>query len=173
MLTSRAPRRSPFLEAWIKIENGFGISGQVGEMNQDMNNSIDAAYEVEVFYDGGCPLCLREIKLLRHLDRKGSIRFTDIDSASFQGEAIGKSYKDLMAQMHGRLPDGKWVQGVEVFRRMYAAVGFRRLVAVSRLPLISQILQLGYWIFARNRLRLTGRCTAQTCLTERAAGTIH
>ncbi|MDZ4820881.1 MAG: DUF393 domain-containing protein [Planctomycetota bacterium] len=138
-----------------------------------MNNSIDSAHEVEVFYDGACPLCLREIKLLRRWDRKGSIRFTDIDSPTFDGEAVGKSYKDLMAQMHGRLPAGEWIQGVEVFRRMYAAVGFRRLVAVSRLPLISQILQLGYLVFAWNRLRLTGRCTAQTCSTKRGAGTTH
>ena len=32
-----------------------------------------------------------------------------------------------------RLPDGTWVEGVEVFRRLYAAVGFTRLAAVSRL----------------------------------------
>ena len=45
----------------------------------------------------------------------------------------------LMAQMHGRLPDGTWLRGVEVFRRMYAAVGFGPLVFLSRLPLISQV----------------------------------
>ena len=33
-----------------------------------------------------------------------------------------------MAQIHGRLPDGTWLQGVEVFRRLYAAIGFGSLV---------------------------------------------
>jgi len=138
-----------------------------------MNNSIESAYEVEVFYDGGCPLCNREILLLRRWDRQGKIQFTDIDSSSFQAEAVGKTYEELMAQMHGRLPDGTWLQGVEVFRRLYAAVGFVRLAALSRLPLISQLLGLGYRVFARNRLRLTSRCTAQTCSTKRATATSH
>ena len=138
-----------------------------------MNNSIESAYEVEVFYDGGCPLCNREILLLRRWDRQGKIQFSDIDSSSFKAEAVGKSYEELMAQMHGRLRDGTWLQGVEVFRRLYAAVGFVRLAALSRLPLISQLLGLGYMVFARNRLRLTGRCTAQTCSTKRATATSH
>jgi len=37
----------------------------------------------------------------------------------------------FMAQMHGRLPDGTWLRGVEVFRRMYAAVSFDPLVFLS------------------------------------------
>lgn len=52
---------------------------------------------------------------------------------------------------------------IEVFRRLYAAVGFGPLVLLSRLPLISQLLDWGYAVFARNRLRLTGRCTAKNC----------
>ncbi len=134
-----------------------------------MSNSINEAYEVEMFYDGGCPLCLREIRMVRYWDRQSKIRFTDIDSPSFHAEAVGKSYQELMAQMHGRLPDGTWVQGVEVFRRLYAAVGFVGLAAFSRLPLVSQVLNLGYTVFARNRLRLTGRCSARTCSPKHSA----
>jgi predicted DCC family thiol-disulfide oxidoreductase YuxK len=134
-----------------------------------MSNTIDEAYDIEVFYDGGCPLCLREITMLRSWDHRHRIRFTDIDAPTFHAEAVGKSYEELMAQMHGRLPDGTWVQGVEVFRRLYAAVGFARLVALTRLPLISHVLDLGYTVFARNRLRLTGRCTKQSCSTGHGA----
>ena len=143
------------------------------EIDQAMKDTTDSAYDIEVFYDGGCPLCLREITMLRRWDRQSKIRFTDIDAADFRPVAVGKSYEELMAQMHGRLPDGTWLQGVEVFRRLYAAVGFVRLAALSRLPLISQLLGLGYMVFARNRLRLTGRCTAQTCSTKRATATSH
>jgi predicted DCC family thiol-disulfide oxidoreductase YuxK len=128
-----------------------------------MNPITSTPYEVEVFYDGGCPLCLREIGLLRRWDYLKKIRFTDIDAPEFDAETVGKTYPELMAKMHGRLRDGTWVQGVEVFRRLYGAVGFSRLVALSRLPGISQILGLGYALFARNRLRLTGRCDAKSC----------
>jgi len=130
-----------------------------------MCQTRNSTYEVEVFYDGDCPLCQREISMLRRWDRHEKIRFTDIASPSFDAGVVGKSHADLMAQMHGRLPDGTWLQGVEVFRRLYAAVGFKRLAMLSRLPLISQILNLGYAVFARNRLRLTGRCTAESCDT--------
>ena len=126
-------------------------------------------YEFEVFYDGGCPLCVREIGMLRRWDRRGKIRFTDIDAKDFNAAEVGKSYDDLMKQMHGRLPDGTWIRGVEVFRRLYTAVGFGPVVFHSRLPVISQGLDLGYVLFARNRLRLTGRCNSETCAVKHDA----
>ena len=63
-----------------------------------------------------------------------------------------------MAEIHGRLPDGRWIRGVEVFRRLYAAVGWRRLAAATRWPGVRQALEAAYRLFARNRLRWTGRC---------------
>jgi predicted DCC family thiol-disulfide oxidoreductase YuxK len=119
--------------------------------------------EIEVFFDGGCPLCLREVMFLKRRDRHGRIKFTDIDASDFSPESCGKTYDELMARMHGRLPDGSWITGVEVFRRLYAAVGFGPLVMLTRLPVISHIMDLGYRLFAKNRLRLTGRCTTRSC----------
>jgi predicted DCC family thiol-disulfide oxidoreductase YuxK len=119
--------------------------------------------EFEVFYDGGCPLCRREIAMLKRWDRRQRVRFTDIDALEFQAAALGKSQQELMASIHGRLPNGDWVTGVEVFRRLYAAAGFGPVVALTRLPLIAPLLDWGYRLFARNRLRVTGRCTADRC----------
>lgn len=116
------------------------------------------SYEIEVFFDGDCPLCVREIRMLRWLDRARRIRFTDIAAPTFNPAPLGTTYAALMARIQGRLPDGQWVEGVEVFRRLYAAVGFRRLAALTRWPGISHALDLGYRLFAENRLRLTGRC---------------
>jgi len=125
-----------------------------------------ASFQVEVFFDGACPLCRREIAMLRRWDRHQRIRCTDIAASDFHAEALGQSQNALMAEIHGRLPDGTWIKGVEVFRRLYAAVGFGPLVFLTRLPVLSQILDLGYRLFARNRLKLTGRCTAETCSLE-------
>jgi predicted DCC family thiol-disulfide oxidoreductase YuxK len=127
-------------------------------------------YDIEVFFDGACPLCMREMNLLRRWDRHAKIRFTDISDPRFEPSILGKTYGDLMARIYGRLPDGTLVQGVEVFRRLYAAVGLGPLVALSRLPLISRMFDWGYAIFARHRLRLTGRCTAQSCAISRGEG---
>jgi len=132
-----------------------------------------ADHEIEVFFDGGCPLCAREVALLRHWDPAHKIRFTDIDQPDFDPIRLGKNRPELMDQMHGRLPDGRWLKGVEVFRRMYAAVDFRGLVALSRLPGLSQLLDAGYWLFAKNRLRLTGRCMGDTCKVSNSAAPVE
>lgn len=117
----------------------------------------------EVFYDGGCPLCRREIALIRRLDRRGRLRFTDIDAPDFCAETLGLTHEELMARIYGRLPDGSWVTGVEVFRQLYGAVGFKPLVWLSRAPGLRQTLDGAYRVFARNRLKLTGRCSTERC----------
>ncbi|GAB4198554.1 MAG: DUF393 domain-containing protein [Sandaracinaceae bacterium] len=121
------------------------------------------SYRVEVFFDGECPLCAREIDLLRKLDRRARIRFTDIAARDFDPAAHGTTMEALMAEIHGRLPDGTWIKGVEVFRRLYEAVGLGPAVAVTRLPGVRGALEAGYRLFAKNRLKLTGRCTAESC----------
>lgn len=120
-----------------------------------------AAWEIEVFFDGDCPLCAKEIGMLRWLDRgRGKIRCTDIAAPGFDSAALGLTFDELMDRIHGRLADGQLIEGVEVFRRLYSAVGFRWLVAPTRLPGIRQLLDWGYHGFAKHRLKLTGRCTS-------------
>ena len=117
-----------------------------------------ADWQVQVFFDGACPLCRREINLIRRWDRRGRIWFTDIADADFHADAWGIDQKTLMDSMHVRLRDGSWVMGVEAFRRMYGLIGFAWVIPLTRLPGISQLLDLAYRIFAKNRLKWTGRC---------------
>lgn len=127
---------------------------------------MDQQYcEIEAFYDGDCPLCRREVNLLKRMDRRHKIHFTDIADPRFHPEVYGKTHQDFMQEMQGRLPDGSWVTGVEVFRRLYAAVGFRWLMWPTRMPGVSHLLDYCYTHFARHRLKLTGRCKDQ-CQVE-------
>ena len=125
--------------------------------------TASAVPAIEVFFDGDCPLCTKEVAMVRRLDRRARVRFTDIAAPGFDAQAIGRTQADLMARIQARLPDGCFVEDVEVFRRMYAAVGLGPLVALTRIPGISHMLDLGYRWFAKNRLRLTGRCDDGTC----------
>ncbi len=139
--------------------------------SSEVTNSADR--KVEVFFDGACPLCAREVAWLRRLDAGGAIAFTDIAAPDFDAvPQTGRSHDELMARIHARLidgtPVGTWVEGVEVFRQLYGAVGFGRLVALSRLPGVRQAFDAGYRWFARNRLRLTGRCDAEACVVPPA-----
>lgn len=114
--------------------------------------------ELEVFFDGDCPLCLKEINMIRRMDHQQKILFTDIAAPQFDINACGKTMRQLMEEIHARLPDGTWVTGVDVFRLLYSAIGFGWLVVPTRLPGVSHFLDLTYRVFARNRLKLTGRC---------------
>ncbi len=122
-----------------------------------------ANFDIEVFFDGACPLCLREIRMLQGRDRGQRIQFVDIAADGFDATSVGLTWQALMARIHGRLPDGTVIEGVEVFRRLYTAVGFGPVVALTRLPGIRQLLDIGYHAFAKNRLRLTGRCVDGGC----------
>jgi predicted DCC family thiol-disulfide oxidoreductase YuxK len=136
-----------------------------------MKNSAKTQHEAfEVFFDGDCPLCRREIDMLRRRDRLGKVRFTDLTQIDWARDAPGKSYADLMARIHGRLPNGQWVEGVEVFRHLYEAAGFGWLMRLSRLAVVRDVLDAAYRLFARNRLRLTGRCDDGACALPRAEG---
>lgn len=121
------------------------------------------AHDFEVFFDGDCPLCTREIALLRRWDTRQRIRFTDIAGDGFDARDYGTDQQTLMAEIHGRTSDGEWVTGVEVFRQLYGAVGFDRTVRFTRLPAVAPALDFLYRRFARNRLALTGRKCDDAC----------
>lgn len=128
----------------------------------------DETWDFRVLYDGACPLCAREVDMLRRRDAgRGRLDLEDIAAPGFDPARYGTTLHDLMARIHGVLPDGTLVEGVEVFRRAYAAVGLGWLVAPTRWPLLRPLFDAGYRWFARNRLRLTGR--REACTTDRCA----
>ena len=115
-------------------------------------------WQIRVLYEGECPLCSREIRLLERMDRgRGGIDCADISAPDFDAAEYGLDQADLMARIHGVLPDGGIVEDVEVFRRAYQAVGWGWLLAPTRWPLLRGISDAAYRSFARNRLRWTRR----------------
>ena len=124
---------------------------------------LPAGKTVQVFHDGDCPLCNVEINMLKRLDWRDRIVFTDIADACFDPADVGLSMAQLMDRIHGRRADGSVIEGVEVFRLLYAAIGLSPLVALTRLPGISHVLDWGYRTFAKNRLKWTGRCVDDVC----------
>jgi predicted DCC family thiol-disulfide oxidoreductase YuxK len=122
---------------------------------------------IRILYDGECPLCRREIQLLRWLDRgRERVCFEDIAAPNFDASAVGIDAAAAMERIHGVLPDGAIVEGMAVFRRAYAAVGLGWLLAPTAWPGLHRLADLAYATFARNRLRWTGRsagCGPRRC----------
>jgi predicted DCC family thiol-disulfide oxidoreductase YuxK len=125
--------------------------------------TIDRSARLTVFYDGACPLCLREVNFIKKRDRASSINFRDIASPDFRAEDYGFTYAALMERMYAVLPNGRVISGVEVFRQLYTRIGFSFAVSLSRAPLVRQLLDLFYELWAKHRLRLTGRCDESGC----------
>jgi predicted DCC family thiol-disulfide oxidoreductase YuxK len=125
-----------------------------------------ASYPLTVFFDGACPICDREIALMRRLDRRRRLKFCDFSQPDFVLASIDISLTELGRIIHARWGDGIVITGVDVFRAMWEAVGLGFLARLSRLSFVEPIVLNAYAWFARNRLRLTGRphtCAGDTC----------
>ena len=107
--------------------------------------------EFEVFYDGKCPLCRREIEMIRRKDKHSRLRLTDIAAEEFEPTDV--PLQELMEVIHGRNPDESYVKGIEVFRQIYSRIGFEFLVKLSKLPLVGKLLDWAYHLFAKVRYR--------------------
>ncbi len=115
-----------------------------------------------------CPteavICAAEVRLLTWLDRgRGQIRFEDITDPEFVPQSYGLSQETVMARIHGVLPDGRVIEGMEVLRCAYEAVNLGWLLAPTRWPGLRGLSDAAYRLFARYRLRLTGRSGARSC----------
>ena len=125
-------------------------SGQAGER-------LDTP-EFTILIDGECPLCRHEARLLEKLDRgRGRLELVDITAPDFDPARYGKSFEDVMGEIHGVTESGDLVTGMEVFRRAYAAVGWDWLWAPTGWPILRPVFDAAYRFFAKYRLRLTGR----------------
>ena len=129
-------------------------------------------WRIKVLFDGARPLCRREAAIWQRLDGgRGRVALVDIASVDFQAAECGISHAQAMAEIHGILPSGAVVRGMEVFRRAYAAVGLGCVLAPTAWPLLRPLFDRGYRWFARNRLRLTGREGA--CGDHCSSATLH
>lgn len=106
---------------------------------------------VTVWHDGGCPLCRREIALMRRLDRRGSITF--VDATGTQECPIDRA--DLLARFHAREDGGPLLSGAAAFAAMWRAVPLLRPVGlVARNPVVLAWMERLYLRFLRVRPRL-------------------
>jgi predicted DCC family thiol-disulfide oxidoreductase YuxK len=106
-----------------------------------------AEHPVTVWYDAGCPLCRREIALMRRLDRRLRIRFVPIDDAA----ACPIDPALLLARFHAREGD-VLLSGAAAFAAMWRAIPLLRPFGLlARHPLIAAVLERAYVRFLRWR----------------------
>ncbi len=101
-----------------------------------------------VWHDGDCPLCRREIALMRRLDRRGRIDFID----ARDGDASCPiDRRDLLARFHAR-EDGRMLSGAAAFAAMWRAIPVLRPIGLAaRNRVVLRVLETAYVGFLRAR----------------------
>lgn len=106
-----------------------------------------------IFHDGACPLCRREIAVMRRLDRRGRINFVDVSDPARAGQCP-LDPADLLARFHA-LENGRLLSGAAAFAAMWRAIPvLRPFGELARFPPLLWLLERLYRVFLRIRPRL-------------------
>ncbi|NCA70370.1 MAG: DUF393 domain-containing protein [Sphingobacteriia bacterium] len=114
------------------------------------------------FYDGGCPLCSKEIAHYRRIDRTGAIHWVDITTDGDALLAAGLDPTKAMRRFHARESDGTLLSGVPAFVAVWRRLpGYRQLARLVQGLRLTGSLDLAYASFADWRLQR--RCRDGAC----------
>ena len=124
-------------------------------------------WPAKVYYDGACPLCSREAKHYMRRDRHNHLEFVDIAGPGFDAAAEGLDPKRITEVMHARTADGRVYTELRAFVVIWDALPAGLFTTPARflfrVPGVIAVVGIFYRWFARNRYKLTGRCTPESC----------
>ncbi len=124
--------------------------------------------DLTLLFDGGCPLCKREVSFLRSRDSSNRIAFINIDSPDYNPELFCKiSYREAMGRIHGINSSGKVLKDIQVFREAYRLVGLGWIYAPTTWPLLGALFDGLYTFWARWRLPFTRRPSLEQLCRQR------
>ncbi len=128
-------------------------------------------WQIELLYDGECPLCLQEVNFLKRRDAdRGLVAFVDIADPNYDPTAHGGvDFATAMGRIHAILPDGSVIKNVEVFRRVYEILGMGWVYAATKWPFVGPLVDRAYDFWADRRLAWTGRPDLATLIARREA----
>ena len=117
---------------------------------------------VTVWYDGACPLCLKEIALFRRLDRRRRIAFVDVSDPN--AEAFCPLDRgELLARFHAQEQGRPIVSGAAAFAAMWRATPLLGWLGhLAQAPPLLWGLERLYVAFLRVRPRMQAWFTAKT-----------
>lgn len=123
-----------------------------------------------VYFDGGCPLCRREIAHYRQ--RPGAESIVWVDAATSDSSALGPGLtRDAaLARMHVRRADGALVSGAAAFAALWMRLpGYAWLGRLASWPPVLAVLEIGYRGFLRVRRAWRTAPVAPLARTEGAS----
>lgn len=108
--------------------------------------------ELTVYYDGGCPVCAREIAAYRRRPSEGEIRWVDASRCSPESLGGGLGRDAALARLHVRRADGSLTEGVAAFAMLWQRLpGLAGLGRLALLPGVRHLLEGAYAAFLQLR----------------------
>ncbi len=128
-------------------------------LSQPSPNTISDKPKAICFHDGECPLCNIEIKAMQKMDKDKAIHWVDISKDKQALNAAGISYQQAMDNIHVLDDQQEMITGVKGFLVLWQHLPYyRRIVPViQKAPFLLSIMEAFYRLFARYRLKVTGR----------------
>jgi predicted DCC family thiol-disulfide oxidoreductase YuxK len=117
-----------------------------------MTQPIPTPEPIQVFYDGGCPVCSREIAFYRARPGLDGFDWIDVSTAAPEALGPGLTRDAALARMHVRRADGTLVSGAAAFAEMWRRMPrLRWLGMLLSAPPFGALAELGYRGFLRVR----------------------
>ncbi|HSG63197.1 MAG TPA: DUF393 domain-containing protein [Pseudomonadales bacterium] len=107
-----------------------------------------------LYYDGHCPLCAKEISLLRKIHR-GTLAFVDVHTLSDYTE---ETRQKMLKMLHLRDQDGRWYIGADATVEAWSHTPYGLLFKPLRWPLIGSVVDLVYQVWAKRRYHKLYEC---------------
>ncbi len=108
-----------------------------------------------LFYDGACPICLKNRRILMHYDKNKTIHFIDINDSVSLKKYPQLSIEQATGKMNVLLSSGVWLNGIDAVHAAYQSVGLSSWVAWTRWPILKPFANRLYTFIANNRMKIS------------------
>lgn len=126
---------------------------------------------IEVFYDGKCGLCSREIGYYKRLTPSTSIVWNDIATHPELLQGTGMSQSEALLYLRVRDEQGMIQTGLDAFLVIWRQFrGWRLLGALAALPGVYRGVSFAYRKFADRRFKRHAHCQASLQRSATRAG---
>ena len=124
--------------------------------------------KLTIFFDGGCPLCKREVDFLQSRNQKGYLSFIDINTSDFYLDLkYGITYKQAMERIHAFKSDGSLIKDIKVFQEVYSLIDLGWIYAPTKFQIFNKFIGFIYGLWAKYRLKITFRSSIEKFCVER------